>query len=311
MQHRIKLTKAKPTSDIPRKQLVEHVKELKELSTERAHYVKARTKLTNQMKAIARSNFLKKEFRKPVSDKELYDLIKGFISDGASGMGIIPLEFARDQISQNIKLVEKRMKVVVNQLPIWTDWGVNIAGVGEITIANIIGNSVCNSEIDPITRESYEKKFITIGDYSNPAKLWKRWGVGIVEGERQKRIKAKIEEKLRFKDTKKASGDQLKAIIHGYNPTRRAILWNVGEGFVKQGKYYRRRYDQEKEKQLSLHPEVFLDKWGKKRPKNNALARAHNRAMRYSTKLFLTDLWNKWREFHGEGEFHKASSERD
>lgn len=292
-----------------RNELEEIVKYLKSLSHERAQYIKAKTRLTNQMKAIAR-RLLNKPQGKPVSDKELSTLIEGAIAEETTLEGIVPLSWGRDSIDANLKSVELSMKKAVRELPIWTGWAENISGVGEITIANIIGGSVCEAETDLIGRK-YEKKFTTIGDYSNPAKLWKRWGVGVVDGARQRRIKAKIDEKKKYRETKEFSGEQLKAIQHGYSPARRAQLWNLGEVFVKRGKYYRRRYDQEKARQLQLHPEVFEDAWGNKKAKNYAQARAHNRAMRYVTKLFLVDFWNKWREMHGEGEFHELSSKRD
>lgn len=301
---------AKPTSALPRKELLRQVDQLKNFANERAQYVRAKTRLTNQMKAIARK-VLNKQFKDSVSDKELNELIAGAIAEESTLFGIVPISWGRNAIDMNLKSLEKTMRGIVKQLPIWTDWGEHISGVGEMSLANIIGGSVCSAEVDYVTGKKYKKKFVTIGDYSNPAKLWKRWGVGIVEGERQRRVKASIDEKKKFRTTGETSGDQLKAIVHGYNPTRRAILWNVGDCFVKAGNYYRKRYDQEKARQLELYPKVLTDKWGNSKKKNYSLARAHNRAMRYSTKLFLADLWNKWRELHGEGAFHKASRERD
>ena len=296
---------APPTSSLPRAELVVLVNRLKELSIERNHYVRTKTRLTNQMKSVARK-ILGKDNGEKVSDKEMGEFIDGCAESGTTGAGLVPINVARKVISDNIRMVEKDIASVVETLPIWTEWAQNISAVGKLTLGNIIGGSVCVTPPNG-TGEAYT----TIGDYANPAKLWKRWGVGVIEGERQRRVKASLEEKKNYCLTGEFTGDQAKAIRHGYSPERRSVLWFLGDGFVKQGRYYRRRYDQEKARQMEMHPEVMSDKFGNAKKKNYALLRAHNRAMRYATKLFLTDLWNKWRELHGEGAFHRASSERD
>lgn len=294
-----------------RKLLERIIEELKELSCERDQYIRARTRTTNQMKSIVR-RVERVPFGKPVTDELLNKFMEVHTLAESSGAGVIPLDNSRADLTTQIKQIEKEIKERVRKLPIWYKWAENISGVGEISIGMLVGKSLCTSMEDALTGKKYKKQYITIGDYANPAKLWKRWGVGMVAGERQRKVASTIEERRHYEKTGKMAGKLALAIKHGYSPDRRATLWNLGDCFVKQGKYYRKRYDQEKARQLELHPEVYAKKikTGKK-GKNSASARAHNRAMRYSTKLFLRDMWNKWREFHGEGEYHKLSGVRD
>lgn len=305
MKRKVKKSTPKSTK-LTNKTVRTLVKDLKELSAERAQYVRLRTRQTNQMKAIAR-RFLNKGLEDPLSNKELKAFADHAAQTNSAGGGVVAIWAGRDLLNEEVSRVEKKIKGIVTQLPIWTEWACNIKGIGELSLGNIIGGSVCESKVNLVTGEKYKKPTVltTVGDYPNPARLWKRWGVGIVKGERQRRVKSDFNERNKYKKTGKVSGKQLTAIEHGFCPMRRAILWNVGDVFVKQGIYYRRRYDQEKARQLELHPEVYETKNGTKVKKNYTLSRAHNRAMRYVSKLFLTDLWNKWRELHGGGEFHK------
>lgn len=296
----------KPKSKMSRKELCKHVKTLKNLTSERSQYIKSRTKLTNQLKALCR-NALDIPPKKEASSDDVKFVIGEVLKKNLPGPAAAApaLGFARESINKPLREVEKKIEAEVRQLPIWTDWAENIRGIGPIGLGIIIGGSVCDATEDPITHKK-RRPFITIGDYKNPAKLYKRWGVGLVEGERQQRIAGTREEKEHFQKTGVATGGVLKALRHGFSPTRRAALFVQGDVFVKAGNYYRKRYDQEKARQLKLYPKVFENKSGKTMKKNYALSRAHNRAMRKVTKLFLTDLWNKWRELHGGGEFHKS-----
>jgi hypothetical protein len=306
-QKQIKLVRTKKTSKMTRKQVVAACEHIHDLCREYNNYISANTKLTNQLKAIARS-FLDKKLNEKVSDKELKDLIgkADFESREAFGafFSLGPLETARQTIVERRKEVEKRMILAVRELPIWTEWAHKIGGIAEKTMAQIIGGSVANGK-SPFAE--FEKTYITIGDYGNPAKLWKRWGVAVINGERQRRVKATDAERKKWAKTGVAVGGMKKAIEHGYSAQRRAILYVLGDGFVKNGVYYRQRYDEEKAYQLEKYP-TLVDSKGKKRP---GKGRAHNRAMRKSTKLFLRDVWNKWRELHGGGEYHKMSGDRD
>lgn len=143
---------------------------------------------------------------------------------------------------------ERQMEKLAKQLPVWP-WVEGVRGVGPLALAQIIGES------DDLSL------------YANPAKLWKRFGLGLVEGRRQRKV---------------ANNTEL-AIAMGYNPRRRAVMWVIGDSLVMlngEGEY-RSYYLSEKERQRDLHPEL----------PDIAL---HKRAHRHMEKRFLRDLWRVW-----------------
>lgn len=143
---------------------------------------------------------------------------------------------------------ERQMEKLARQLPVWP-WVESVRGFGALGLAQIIG------ECGDLWR------------YDGPAKVWKRMGVAVIDGERQRRV---------------AGAD---ALIHGYVPRRRAILFNIGESLIKgnqDGAYRpcylaRREYERER-----LGPDA-------------APILLHNRARRYMEKRLLRDLWRAWR----------------
>ena len=99
--------------------------------------------------------------------------------------------------------------------------------------------------------------------------IYKRAGLAVVEGERQR---------------KHSNKDM--AILHGYNPSRHAVFWTIGDSLLKaQGKEekagpYRKVYDTRK---LMERERVETD------------GHAHNRALRYMTKRLIKDLYIEWK----------------
>jgi len=156
---------------------------------------------------------------------------------------------------------EKELERLAKSLPV-ASWVLELKGLGLGSLAAIVGEAG------------------DLSNYSTHSKLWKRLGLAVIDGERQKRV----------------SGDA--AIIHGYCPTRRAIVWNIGRCVLKAqsarvdketgeelkpaGKY-RLIYDARKAYELARDPEM-------------SRAHAHNRATRYMEKKVVRDLWNSWRQ---------------
>jgi hypothetical protein len=93
--------------------------------------------------------------------------------------------------------LEKRLKKLARQLPIWDAWAKAVPGFAELSLAAIVGEAG------------------DLSGYSNPAKLWKRMGLAVIKGERQR---------------KKAGAEE--ALEHGYNPSRRSVMWNIGGGLI-------------------------------------------------------------------------------
>jgi len=104
-------------------------------------------------------------------------------------------------------------------------------------------------------------------DYRDHSALWKRFGLGLVGEERQRKCK-----------------DAEKALAHGYDPIRRSMIWRVAQAAIFAGKRKDSRlyqtYAAEKTKQEELHPEL------------KPIVR-HMRAHRYVAKRILRDLYRE------------------
>lgn len=100
--------------------------------------------------------------------------------------------------------------------------------------------------------------------YANPAKVWKRMGVGLVNGERQRRCV-----------------DKAKALAHGYNPRRRSVLFVITDSLIKKQNAYREFYVAKKADLAAKYPA-------------RTKAHLHNDALRRMGKNLLRDLWAHW-----------------
>lgn len=146
---------------------------------------------------------------------------------------------------------ETRIKDLVYLIPAWTEWAGGIRGLGEMNFANVI------AECGDIWR------------FGTPAKLWKRMGVGIVEG----------------KGIQRKSKDKELAILFGYSPYRRSVVYNLSESLMKGNRGdYKQMYDIRKAYELS-------------KPEVKVLAHAHKRALRFIGKFWLKALWRAWRQY--------------
>ena len=154
---------------------------------------------------------------------------------------------------QNLRVIEaqrasyeKDMRKLAQKLPVWP-WVQSIKGLAELGIALIIGEAGND-----------------LRAFANPAKLWKRMGVGLVGQERQRKI---------------ADADQ--ARLHGYSPRRRSTLYTIGDALIKKQNQYRDLYLERKAYETQAHPEF--------KPIHR-----HRRAQRYMEKRLLRDLWVEW-----------------
>lgn len=170
-----------------------------------------------------------------------------------------PLLDARATINTRRVEVEKAMKRDAKQLPIWP-WVRGTFGFGALNLASLIGETG------------------DLSAYATHSKLWKRLGLAVINGERQRRVSGAA------------------AIEHGYNPSRRSVMWNVGQCLFKSQSQrldkstghilkpagpYRLGYDARKELELA---------------RVETKAHAHNRATRYMEKKLVRNLWRAWRE---------------
>lgn len=105
---------------------------------------------------------------------------------------------ARSQYDQERTNIEKQLTRLVRALPIWSAWAQPINGLGELSIASIIGHAG------------------DLSHYPSKSHLWKRFGVAVIEGERQRKCT-----------------DPEKAEQHGYSPQRRSALYVIGESLFR------------------------------------------------------------------------------
>jgi len=242
---------------------------IREAHIRRQAALRARIAQVNQLKAFARQMLgfagnLSEDERKDI--RERATLLVDNILDGK------PTDGVPDRVVETVRLfatvastaiigyddlaaeMQKVMEKAAKTLPVWTGWAEGVRGIGALGLAKIVGE--CGD----------------IGSYRSPAAVWKRMGVGVINGVAQGKLPA-------------GSAADL-WIEHGYNRARRSIMYTVGEGFVKQGDEYRQIYLARKQYETERDPDI---------PK----IRAHRRAQRYAEKRFLRDLWRAWRRTLG------------
>jgi hypothetical protein len=260
------------------------IQRLRKLHRDRDFCIKSQTRQMNAIRALVRtvlgwtpdlSETEKERIRKAADDMvkavekggavpshpELHDMIL------AAAMARAPFDAMRSQI-------DREMAAIVKELPIWK-WAEGVRGLGAVGVATIIG--ACGD----------------LSNYPNPAKVWKRMGVALVNGRRQG-----------------SPGPQATAddwIAHGYGPRRRAILWVIGDVLIKQNKDgpYRIGYDMRKAYERAKAQSAGLKIVpAAKIPKKNhegfmSEGHIHNRAKRWMEKKLLADMWTAWRTTQG------------
>ena len=202
------------------------------------------------------------------------DLPEGFeISDEdfATGMGLCAFLYdCRKSAVASRKKHEKRMVELAESLPVWP-WVENVRGIGALMLGQIVGEAG------------------DLSGYANPAKLWKRFGVGTIGGVAQRRAKGPD------------------GIEMGFSPRRRAVMWNAGECLVKlNDDGFRSMYDKRKEFELergfikgvgsgTWNEDENRWEYGSYERSEMSKGHAHRRAKRYMEKRFLRELWKQWR----------------
>jgi hypothetical protein len=127
--------------------------------------------------------------------------------------------------------------------------------------------------------------------------VWKRMGMAVIDGGRQRRV----------------AGDA--ALLHGYSPARRSIMWNIGACLIKA--QVRSAKDEEGNKLASTaigpYGQLYIDRKAMEAERVDSAAHAHNRAQRYVEKRLLRDMWKAWRAMDGaqecEGRGHASRAD--
>ena len=165
--------------------------------------------------------------------------------------------------------IEKTLAKLVKELPVYA-WAKTVSGFGEVSLAGVIGE--CG--IGP-------------GEYRSVSALWKRMGLAVIGGGRQRKI----------------AGSE--AIEHGYNAERRSLMWNIGGCLMKA--QLRSEKDENGKKiegseyALGELGQVYLDRkaYLRERDPERSAAHIHNDAKRYMEKRLLRQLWQQWRQALG------------
>jgi len=182
--------------------------------------------------------------------------------------------------------VERRMRKLVRGLPAY-DFVASIKGFGDLGFAIICAEAG-----------------IPIGEYRTVSGLWKRLGLAVIDGVRQRKM------------TDKGAAER-----HGYSPKRRAEVWAQCSDSMFRAQWRGPKdedgNDANKTKKPVVTPagpigpygEVYAKRRAHTEPRVEATAdlpagdpakwtkgRCHNDARRIMTKELLKDLWVEWRK---------------
>lgn len=173
------------------------------------------------------------------------------------------------------KSLEKDLVKLARDLPAY-EWVKGVWGFGALGFVGIVGEAG------------------DVGSYRSPACLWKRMGLAVFDGNRQRK-----------------TADKELAILYGYNAKRRSHVWNVGNGLIGgmgNGPRPAVGSDIELRGDWSPYQKLFVERLRHeaardpehRRPdtadgKESYSKHAAARAKRYVEKRALRDLWRAWR----------------
>ncbi|MDZ7735908.1 MAG: hypothetical protein U5P41_07265 [Gammaproteobacteria bacterium] len=186
-------------------------------------------------------------------------------------------------------------------LPVWPRLA-DIRGLGSLGLALIVGAAG------------------NLSDYPDHSKLWKRLGLAVIDGGRQRRV----------------AGNNDLAVRHGYSPQRRADIWRIGDSLfraqservdketgelLRAAGPWREVYDARRRPEATdkcatdgvipaSSTRATVDKWhaaglalehvtARRWKENPAAYRSakhiHERARRYMEKKLVKFIWQQWR----------------
>jgi len=222
------------------------LKELLLHTTIRRTFMRAAQRVDNQLDGIVRVSEGKLKGSKAEIPQDTQDLYKA-VSIAAD----TALVQASGVFHTSAKAEEKRIIELAQTLDLWP-WAEQIRGFGPLSLGLLVGHA------GDITR------------FRNPSALWKRMGLAVIDGVRQRQIAGRTPEATKL------------AIIHGYNPSRRSFMHVVSENMMKQNRgCYRATYEVRKAYRLD-------QAWTK--------GHAHMDALRYLAKRLLKHVWLVWHE---------------
>lgn len=177
-------------------------------------------------------------------------------------LAMVPLDAAKHK-------VELKLAKLAKKLPVY-DWAKGVLGFGDVSLAAVVGECA----IGP-------------GEYRTVSALWKRMGMAVFDGQRQRKV----------------SGDA--AIEQGYNPTRRSLMWNIGccliKAQIRSEKDEKGKKVEGSEYAIGEYGQLYLDRKAYLRERTASDEKPmppfmlHKNAQRYIEKRLLRELWKAWR----------------
>lgn len=156
--------------------------------------------------------------------------------------------------------VEADMRKLAQTLPVW-DWAKTVKGFGALGAA-LIAAEAAGPRGD-------------VGSYATKERLWKRLGLAVINGERQRRVEGQA------------------AIEHGFNPSRRAEIWTIADSMIRH--QWNAATETEAAGPAGPYGAVYMH-----RKSHTALREWHGfrkeaDARRIMTKALIEDYWRVWR----------------
>lgn len=215
------------------------------------------------------------EESKAKARKRADDLYRAVVKDEEHPLHsiILPYLLALGPLDAQRAAYEKAMVKEAKRLPVYP-FVKSVSGFGDISFATIVGE--CGD----------------IGTYKSIAAVWKRLGLAVFDGRRQ------------GNPGKDATAEDWTR--HGYNKQRRSVSWNArnqiigGMGLwrpefgstLEDATYYQRVFaERARLESVKLDMPVTMSAKGKESYKRHPTARA----MRYTEKRLLRELYKAWR----------------
>lgn len=176
---------------------------------------------------------------------------------------VLSARHARKPIQQYRGLLERQMEKLAKTLPIWPWWS-KFPGLGALGLAQVIAESGPRGP----------------WGYSTPAPFWKRFGLGLVDGKIQQKVKGKDE------------ASRVLAIKMGYCGRRNSEAWNIADAYLN-------THATAKKEGRELKPDDYLQVYRER--KEYELQHdvpewhAHKRAKRYMVKRLFKDFLEQWK----------------
>lgn len=255
---------------------------IKEAHRQHQDLIKAETALTNRIKAKCRRvcavhlgyaipghRMTAKELKSVRSDA--VDLFKSMKNGKKHELTVgtliecAPFLAAHELIHNDQSRLRREMETRAKTLPVH-EWVEDIRGFTAFGLAQVVGEAG------------------DLSNYPDKGRLFKRLGIGSINGEAQRKFK-----------------DEKKAILHGYNPNRRAVIWVLADSLFKLNEYYRGIANKRKEFEvdkaldegLAVLPAAKIPDKDKK--SYRSVGHIHKRGVRYMSQKFIRDLWREWR----------------